>query len=176
MGLKIEFVPQSTGDGKYELWIDGRVNCIDITPEEALSAIYNLTQQKETIEEVSLFLKAIDKLNLHTPDPTLKPGNSILLLIEGEVPKGFAGKELRVYDRMAEDGSSFILFVLVQISGIDINNDLIETPLWSFYLNRGTKEIGKLIGYSPIIPTGETRTRILETLIQRLGRDLRIMI
>lgn len=175
MSLKIEFIPQPS-NGKYELWIDGRVNCIEISPEEALEAISGLNQQKDSIEEVALFLKAIDKINLQIPDPLLNPGNTQLLFIEGEVPRGFAGKELRVYDRVAPDGSSFILFSLVQIAGIDINGNLIESPLWSFYIGRGTKEIGKLIGYSPSTPLGETRTRILETLIQRLGRDIKIMI
>lgn len=174
MSLKIEFLPDS--NGSYELWIDGRLNCIGVTPEDALSAISSLNKQKEVIEEVTLFLRAIGKINFNVPDPSLNPGNTQLSFIEGEVPRGFAGKELRVYDRVAEDGSSFLLFSLVQIGGIDVNNDPIESPLWSFYVKRGTKEVGKLVGYSPLIPTGEVRTLILSTLIQRLGRDLKIMI
>lgn len=176
MSLKIEFVPGSEGDGNYELWIDGRVNCIGVGAEEALEAIRGLHGQMESIEEVALFLRAIDKLNLKAPDPSLRPGSTQLLLIEGEVPRGFVGKELRVYDRVAENGESFLLFVLFGVSGIDINNNLIESPLWSFYAGRGNKEVGKLIGYSPTTPTGETRSRILETLIQRMGRDIKIMI
>lgn len=175
--MKINFIPTTTGkDGNYDLLVEGRDIVLDITPKEAIKAIEEISTQRDVILQVDLFHRAIEKLNLQTPDPSITPGNTQMLFIEGEVPKGGWGVELRVYDRVLPDSSSYLIFTLFYIGGMDATGKPMEQCAWAFYIGRSNKEIGKVIGWCDETPTGEVRQRIISDLIPRLGRNLKILI
>lgn len=174
--MKLSFIPTVAGEeGNYDLWIDGSSTVLNISPKEVLESIQDLREQQNVISQMDLFARAIPKINFLMPDPNIPKGVTQLIFIEGEVPKGFAGKELRVYERITDD-DNFIIMALYDVSGIDIEGEILERCDWCFYINRRTKEIGKMIGYCEDTPEGEIRQRILETLILKLGRDIKIKI
>lgn len=174
--MKISFIPTVSGkDGNYDLWIDGNSTILDITPKETIESIDELQSQRKIIFQMDLFNRAISKVNFQTPDPNIPKNYTQLIFIEGEVPKNWFGQELRVYERIT-DAESFIIFAFYSVEGESMEGDIIEKCEWCFYVNRVTKEVGKMIGYCETTPVEELRQRILEALVLRLGRDIKIKI
>lgn len=173
--MKIEFTQSLTGKKEnYDLVVDGRPVVIDLSVDETLRVIESLKSQHQTIEELGLFNKSIERCNLGLPDPSIRPGETIPLFVEGHVPEGMVGKELRVYDSVSPGGDSSILFVLVNVGPIMASGKRHETTEWAFAIGRGHKTVFQVDSLP--IPSGEVREGILSELIIRLGRDIKIMI
>ena len=158
--LTINFTPSSSQDDKYDLYVEGKLNLVDVTAEEVLESLEDILNQGETIEEYDLFFKALEECNLLLPDPQIPLGQCITL-VHTNSSKPHSTKYIEVYDKVNVDSSSFLIFVLYEKSG---------TPKWGFFISRDTKEVGKITGWNALPPTGEIRQRIIETLIQKLGR------
>ena len=160
--MKIDFIPSSENiDNQYDLWVDGKLNVVGVEAGEALETISGLLEEAEIIEEFDMVWRAVEMVDLKLPDPQIPLGSCYKLFRIASVVPG-SSKFLEVFDRVATDGTSFLLFILFEGSE--------DNPKWGFFVGRNSKEVGKVVGWKALPPLGELRARILDLFIRKLGR------